>query len=359
MRMRRQIGRWLGAFALFTCFASDASAQVQVPATPADAEYISTEFTDQTVHVVDSHDATLIDRCPGGRPSWFVEADYLFLKPRRLNLDYAILDQNIAINAPNGELIDLSLPANSGLRIGGGLTSGSRASRLGVFYTYLHSSAKGSVSAQPGERVIATLAHPTSTPFANFASSTASLDYDVIDLEWSRAFATIQDTLQTRLIAGGRVGIIDQRFDTLYDGQNFNRTQVSVPSRFRGGGLRLAGEGDFRPFEGAALSLFGRAGASLLVGDTKTQWNETANDGQMTVVTFEQDYDQVVPIGELAVGIAWTWKHAQVRLGYEIVNWFGLNRQPSFTDDINVGKVVEESSDLTIDGLFLRVMFQR
>jgi hypothetical protein len=291
-----------------------------------------------------------------GECGWglFLKADYLYAKPRRDTQDFAILDP-VNNNVPVGAIQSLDWEWRSGLRAGGGLRLPGEGWEAGIFYTYLHDAVSGSVTAPDGGILFATLTHPGTVEQVTSADAASSFNYHVFDLEIGRHFKACP-SLDLRLFGGARFARIDQRFNVLYDGGDANIDFVSTRLNFNGGGARLGAEGDWA-FLGN-LSLFTRAAGSLVLGEFSSHVAETNNAGATTLVDVSQRFDKVVPVLELAVGVAWRYKELRVSAGYEFTNWFGLVDQPDFVDDLHQGKFSRRISDVSLDGLVARLEWE-
>jgi hypothetical protein len=279
-----------------------------------------------------------------------VEGDYLFLKPRRDNLDFAIAAP--ASNIANGSIEAVNWERRSGFRVGGGYRMG-EGWEAAVYYTYLHST--GSLDlAKPDDAgtIFPTLTHPGFIGQVDSASAESALNYNVVDALLGRRFE-INDSGEIRVFGGGRYAWIRQSLDAFYDGGDANLAHVSSPIGFHGGGFRVGGEGAYKIPWG--FSLFARAGGSILVGDFHTSLLETNNNEATTNVNVSRDFRKLVPETDMTLGINWKYRNFTVSGGYELVYWFGLVDSPDFVDDVHQGKMSRRSGDLSLDGFFIRL----
>jgi hypothetical protein len=297
--------------------------------------------------------APAADAAPAGPCAVFTSVEYLLMRPRRSDLDYAIADPLRRNHAPDGDLEHLDYPTRSGLRVGAGvrLDGGWEA---GFAYTFLHSAADGSLTAPPGGTLYASLTRPGLIDEAGIAAAHASLTYNVFDIQFARKFA-LDRTFSVSVLSGTRFASIDQGFSSGYDGIDAHRAEVQTSSRFRGAGLFLGGQGDWAV--GRGLSLYGRARGALMFGDVHSRLTETDNGGLTSNADVGDDFRQVVPVVELAAGVAWQYRGLRVSAGYEAANWFNLVSRPVFVNDFAEGKYTRRISDLGLEGLVLQLSY--
>jgi hypothetical protein len=286
--------------------------------------------------------------CPDGL---FIEADYLLFRPRRRNLDFALLapsNQGIAV----GTIESVDWNTESGFRIGAGYLLPIQGWDVGADYTYFHSSGSRAVARTAGETLFATMTHPGGIEQVDTANASSSLNYNVLDLEVGRGL-NVGDRFTLRLFGGGRFAWIDQSENAFYNGGDANHALASASVDFNGAGLRLGGEG--RMNLGWGLHLYAGGSGSLVVGDFRTHRLETNAGGAVTNVDVSEKFDKVVPVAELGLGVGWEYRKLQIRAGYEMTNWFGLVDVPDFVDDVHQAKFTRRTGDVSLDGLVLQV----
>jgi hypothetical protein len=284
---------------------------------------------------------------PGGI---FVEGEYLYLKPRRDNLDFAVLAPSST--TLGGSVESLAWRRESGLRGGGGYRLG-EGWEFGTYFTYLHSNADESLI-QPTATgaIFPTLTRPGVIDQVSSAVATSSLNYHVIDTELARRF-DISESASVKVFGGGRFAWIDQGFDAYYDGGDARMAHVSSPIRFNSGGFLVGGEGHWKwP---CGFSLYARADGAILIGNFKTSLTETNNNGATVDVSVYRGFEKLVPVAEIGLGVNWKYRNLQVSAGYELANWFGLVDSPDFVDDVGPGKMSRRSGDLSLEGFVFRV----
>lgn len=321
------------------------------PARSSNSGLLVDADTKPTILTSDCSDGCCVrrgDHCPG---EIFVDVEYLLMKPRRRNLDFAITDPT-STGAPQGTIESLEWDTDSGVRFGGGYRLPGDGWEVGAFYTYLHSHGGRSLTRPNGGTLFATLTRPGTVEQVDTASGTTSLNYQVLDVEIGRTWWA-NDALALRCFGGARFAWIDQGLDVTYDGGDAIMTQVSSPINFEGGGVRVGGEAFWHLRWG--LGLFANGSASLLTGDSRTRLTQTDNAGTTTSVDVSEKFDKLIPVAELGLGIGWEYRNVQVRLGYELTNWFGLIDSPDFVSETQQGKMGHRTSDLSLEGLVARI----
>jgi hypothetical protein len=282
---------------------------------------------------------------------FFMDAEYLLLRPRRRAFDFAITDPS-SKDAPIGSIESLEWRTRSGVRVGGGYAFPGDGWEAGAYYTYLHSDASAFVAKPSGGTLFATLTHPGTIEQVDTALATSGINFNVVDVELARRFNT-SERLAFRVFGGARFASIDQSLNAFYNGVDANLAEVHRPIEFDGAGIRVGGEGYWNINWG--LSLFASASGSLLFGDFRSTLIQTNNNGATTDVNVVDDFEKIVPVIEMGIGVAWQYRNVQVKVGYEISNWFGLVDSPDFVDAIHQGKLAHRVSDLSLDGLDLQV----
>jgi hypothetical protein len=294
------------------------------------------------------HAGNICDCGPGGI---FVSGEYLLMKARRRAMDFALLDPHND-GTPQGEIESLEWDMRSGLRLGAVYRVPGDGWEIGSTYTYFHSTANAALGKPDGGTLFATLTHPGSIEEVDSAAASSSLNYNVLDAEIGRRFS-LGESFCLRLFGGARFAWIDQKVSAYYDGGDAMGASVITPIDFDGGGLRCGGELQWKL--GRGFGFFMRGSQSLLVGEFKTRLVETNNFGATTNVNVSEEYDQMVPVTELAAGFAWEGKNLRVGVGYELSNWFNFVDTPDFVDDLHQGKAVGRRSDLTLEALSFQV----
>ena len=285
--------------------------------------------------------------------SFFVDGDYLYVRPRSRNMDYALVDPfSDGRVAGNFQSLDWNWQSAFVVRAGAQLDQGLEI----IFsYSYLHDASQGGVMAPDSGTLFATMTHPGTVDQVNSAFANTSFNYNLFDFELARTFK-LADCFALWVFGGSRSARIDQNFNVLYDGNTANKDFVASQVRFNGTGARLGGEAIWHPGDG--WGLYGRAAASLVLGDFKTQLSEVNNAGATVLVDVTDRFQKVVPVLDLGFGITHQYRGWRITAGYEYTNWFGLADLPDFVDDFHQGKFTRRVSDVSIDGLVVRVEYR-
>jgi hypothetical protein len=296
-------------------------------------------------------DADADDTPPAGI---FLSAEYLLLKPRRRDLDFAISSpQNLGV--PIGNVESLQWSWDSGVRVGVGYAVPGEGWDVGLYYTYFHSTAGRALAAPDGGVLFATLTHPGLVQSVLTANAASRLNMHILDLEAGRTFS-LGRCFDVRFFGGGRYAWVDQGFNVLYDGGDANGDLVTAPINFDGGGLRAGVEGVWHL--GWGFGVYMKGSGSLLMGRFQTSLTETNDNGATPLTDATNNFDKLVPVSELAAGVTWQRGRLSVTVGYEMANWFGLVDSPDFVDDVHQGKLGQRTSDLSLDGLMAEVGLQ-
>jgi hypothetical protein len=281
---------------------------------------------------------------------WFFRAEFLYLKARRNDLQYALPDQNNN-TVPEGRIESVQFDPRAGFRVAGGYNFANSPYDIAGVFMYAHQIGGNSAAAPPGGVVFPATTRPGVINRASVASADTSLNYRLYDVEIARRFELAHHG-QLRLFVGPRIADIDTRFNVFYDGLNAMMAFTRQDYSFNGAGLVAGGEGNFDV--GYGFSLYGRAKGGLIYGDIRSKATET-NNNNLTVLTNVRDqFDQMVPVVELAAGVNWKFRNVFIGAGYEVTSWINFFDNPVFVDDFASGKFNYRQSDLTLEGFYLR-----
>src|SRR5207244_2252006 len=152
--------------------------------------------------------------------------------------------------------------------------------------------------------LFATLTRGGSIDDVSAASASTSLNYNVIDLDIARRVC-IQKNLDLTVFGGGRFAWIDQELDATYNGGPANAVNdhVHSPVYFRGAGLSVGSQAEWKV--GGGVGLYARGRGSLLSGEFRDYLSETNGNGQVSIVNVRDKFQQIVPVTELGVGVAY------------------------------------------------------
>jgi len=288
--------------------------------------------------------------CNVGDAGFIGYGDYLYMRARRNDLDFAVLgSSNIA--TPFGTVESANWQTQSGFRVGAAYRLPHDEITFGAEYTYLHTNGSNIFGAPPGGTLFATQARAGGVDDVQAAAANTNLDYNVLDILVGKKFC-VGESFDMRFFGGARLAMIDQKFDILYNGgtTGANNYHVSVPQYFHGAGLTAGGEGTWRLYRG--LGLYARGQGSLVSGQFRTFHTETNANETTLIVNVNEKYEEVVPVVELGFGVSVEYsEHVFMKVGYELVNWFSMVHQTDLNDGTGVGRVTHRDSDLSLEGL--------
>ena len=290
--------------------------------------------------------------CDCCEPGLVFYVDWLNWKARRRGLDFAI-NPTGPTSTVTGQVESLSYERDDGVRTGLGYRFPS-CWDVTWNYTYFHTTAAGSATAPPEGALRTTRAHPVWGAYAAVAEASASLDYDINDIEVGRRFY-IDDTAEVRLFGGFRWAIIDQRFTALYDGVGYVNGVIDNPMKMDGYGIRVGAKARWNR---GCWSLFGRGAGSVLVGRFDTRLLQT-DDQSGTVVDVSDNFTQAAPGLEAAAGLAWRRECLEISGGYEMTAWLNMAERFNFHDYRDWGNFGNSSNDLILEGFFVRLSIDR
>ncbi len=291
-----------------------------------------------------------------GHSGWYTNGEFLLMRARNTDFDYAIRGTGAATSlATVGPIDSLKYGMGTGLRVEVGRRFGDRGLwDIGFGYTYFSTNENGNTQhdvAPDGGYLFPTLTRPGLTDRALTAQANADLDYQLYDLVVARR-VLVDDNFAVRVIGGGRFADIRQSFNAFYNGVDARQAAVHTRSRFQGFGPTIGAEAVLGGWRG--FHLYTRAMGGLLTGNSTNQLIETNDAGATTYVNTTYNVRKVVPMGSIAIGGGWQYRTLSIRAGYQITCWQGLFERPRFVDDVSQGKVITRPSNLTLEGLFLQ-----
>jgi hypothetical protein len=293
---------------------------------------------------------------PSLLPSWVVSVDYLNWDLRQRSGDFAITTDDSALAVGQGSVHRLEMDRNSGVR--GRLAYQTRVGwELGVAYTYFRTTGVASAEEPADGNLWATRSHPARYEEAGTADASGMFSFSVLDLE--ARYPVIQRAhADVSLFGGVRWAELDQEFLFRYDRRDFRGGQFRDNTSMSGFGLRMGAETHW--WWNSSWGVFGNMSGSLLYGQFRTQLFESdcQPDCQDIIVQVYDRYGQAVPALDAAVGLAWNCGRFQVRGGYEMVNWFNFADRSMFPDETHEGAYSPQSTDVLLDGFFLRLTFR-
>lgn len=280
----------------------------------------------------------------------FAAAEFLFFTPRQRGLDYALDDLRDDL-IPAGRVRSLNYKTEPGIRASLGYRPGGFLWDVRFTYTYITSSDGFGAVAEPGGLLYPTLTRTGMTNEANTAFASSSLSINMYDAEVG--YHLEQEFFHARIFGGLRLANVRQALFAQYDGRDAQGATVDVRPNFDGIGPLFGMESTIGMGQG--LGVFGRASGALLTGSMRAPFVETNNIGGTLYADLANRFALTVPVVTLGVGVSYQYRGLSLRAGYEVTNFFGIFERPTFIDDFAEGKFLRQSTNLGIDGLFVRL----
>jgi hypothetical protein len=286
-----------------------------------------------------------------------VWAEALMLRFHPAVSDYAA--DGDAAQFPIGRVHDAEFDHELGFRAGAAyLRPGSRVG-LGVQVTWASPNVSASATAPAGGSLALTHNSPNGTDYTLGATATheGEIDYLVVDAAvcghrdlgcegratvWGGVrFAKIkQESTQNLSTGAGLLETVDSRADVTAFG--------------------LATGGELRWVFGGGWSVFGRAAGGILLSRIDASVNDF--NQVTTFVAVGHSIERITPFVEMGVGVGWGCRRflgscigLEVDLGWELTNWFNVLDPLTFVDDVKDSAFDQESDDLGIDAIRLRI----
>jgi hypothetical protein len=207
---------------------------------------------------------------------------------------------------------------------------------------------------------------PFTLPSADAVTDTIDVDYEIIDFEAGRQFC-ICDSLVLRPYGGVRFAQLDHDQTTVYSDlvvgppDELDTYTIARRTSIDGIGLRAGNYLGWK-FGLSGFSVFARGELSLLKSDFNVSRTDTlvTDVGGVTpppppdpliTTTFTQDYEQVIPITELAAGVRFEFERFSLSGGYELENWFNV------IADVNPLTGEVSRGDIGFSGWFARAAY--
>lgn len=292
------------------------------------------------------------------RPRWTFGADWLAWRPRRRGLDFALLDP-INVEGPIGTVQNVEFDYESGVRGRLGYATGN-GWELAAAYTYFHAGpAFASATAPPPPGVLKKttgFASLVGGEVAETASAWASLELQMVDVELG-LWLIDNPSVAVQAFGGVRLANLEQNFTASYNGFQYANGLVQRSEDLEGYGLRGGGQAQLRLW--GDWKVFGSGAASVLAGFFDTQLTDTDNNGELVIGNVSDSYTAAVVVLEAAAGVSWQRGPLEIGGGYELAAWLNAADSPRFPDNAFESYYVPLSSDLLLDGFFVRMTWSR
>ena len=198
----------------------------------------------------------------------------------------------------------------------------------------------------------------TITPDDRATSATADVyfKYNVYDIEFAQSLA-LTPTLTCRISGGARAAVMEEDFDVVYTGGDFQ-----VPYRafrdweYTGGGAFIGSKLDWAITKNFGLNFGAKTG--LLLGRYESR-HFFPDDEPGVPTDVRQSGTRVNPFMEISGGLECRKQFGNyvvsMGAGYEMVNWFNMADSRTFSDSHMEGQNVNSVRDLSLDGMYARI----
>lgn len=288
---------------------------------------------------------------PSSERYWAVYGDYLYMKARQTELDYAI---PYAALSSIGDVASVEPDFESGFRVG---AKGQKdAVGFDIAYTSLSSSGNDSVSDPVNGDIAGTLIIDNLTAVAqgNIESATARYDVESRAFDANATHDLVKNRrLNVKALGGVKVASIEEEFDVRYDELGSNDfVTVRQTTDMDAFGVNLGLTGGFQLFPGVTLT--GTAIYSPMIADVDQAFIY-ANNTTNPQINLTDNTSRLVSMLDLRVGAdvqVYNSPTTQVlvNLGYEfqsLFNYPGLLKHTNESGEITMD---HNDSTLTFDG---------
>lgn len=318
------------------------------------------------------------------KPGICVMADFLYWRTQRPTQPFtAFTNDGFDANEQTvASTVNAAFNWNPGIRAAVGYVF---PSCWNVRFMYTNFSDKGFSAVNNNDaRLLPLQAHPAFVSHSQFAhaldsaSSALNLNYQTFDLEVGKNFSTVDRSVAFRLFGGIRSGIINQTTDIHYAATNnagqTDTDDIRIASDMTGWGLRAGGSLRWK-IRDTGFSVFSRGAASLLVADFKNVRSEHLYRGETPnpnldehpqpfpnsgSITMSNNFLNVVPVAELAVGVGYCKGCWQFNAGYEIGAWFNMVNDIRFMNDTDIRRrqtIEVDRGQISFQGLFAELIY--
>lgn len=176
------------------------------------------------------------------------------------------------------------------------------------------------------------------------------INFNMLDWNVGKHF-DVTDSVMLRPLIGLEAGIINQTFNTSFQGATLSITE-SVKNNFKGIGPKAGIETNlvFWRANDVRASLAAGFAASYLLGHWNiTDLEQTSSGGSVTVNVADRNFGALGMQG--VIGASLDYKNFSATLGYEISDWF--DQCQIFDDETGT-----QNNDLVLQGLTLNLVYR-
>ncbi|QDU29120.1 hypothetical protein ETAA8_42270 [Anatilimnocola aggregata] len=303
------------------------------------------------------------DCCSGWNHRFHVFGEFLYLRPRDVDIAYAsIIDGPIVAGAPGlqaGPIGVLDQDFQPGFRFGVGFTT-DNCNQVTVSYTQLDASSTDAITATGTNVIRGLVLHPNSVNAGSNwldADAVGDIQLKILDADYRGLLAHCCD-YQVGYLVGVRYARLEQNFAAQFN--NVGTEFVASTVDFDGVGMRLGL--DFERYgRNKQWFVYGKGYSSFLGGEFKGTYLQ-GNQGDPVIANTSWNAGRIVSILDLETGIGWQSCSGNVRLsvGYLYSGWYNMVKQNEFISAVQNNDFVANGlstydSGITFDGLTARV----
>lgn len=293
--------------------------------------------------------------------NWQFFGEYLFLRPRHVELTYAM-----PMDGPSNSFFPpvaagrsgvINMEYDSGFKLGANRFLDA-TSALGFEYTFYETAASDAISVDNPLAIRPLVIHPSTVNAATdalAASGSASIDLQMIDLNF-RGLVSRTDANSMAVLAGLRYAKLEQNFVGNFQGTG--RTMVGADIDFDGIGARLGLEYD-RRIPQTGVFFYGNAIGNLLVGQFDAAYAQS-DQAATRVVQNSWSADRLVPVLEMEMGLGWASPQGRCKIsgGYLFQSWFNTVQADEYIYAVQQNNFLDLHDTLTFDGFTARIDFR-
>ncbi len=288
-------------------------------------------------------------------PCWRFYGEFMYIRARNAELPFAVPIDAVGGNPPIqvGPTAVLDPEYNPGFRVGLG-RAWDCCSHIKLEYSHYESNVFGQSSIPAPDVIRSMVLHPGTAGAAadwNGARANYGIDFDLADLDYRRIW-DCSDLYTIRYLIGMRYAGLTQNFRSTFLGLANNTANADV--RFDGGGIRLGLEAE-RHAANSGLMLYGRAVASFVAGDFRTQYEQRQLGVPVAYNSWKAG--RVISMLDLEIGIGWVSQCDTVRFnaGYMMSGWYNTVTTSEYIGAVQANDFSGMGQLLSFDGLTARV----
>jgi hypothetical protein len=289
---------------------------------------------------------------------WAVWAEPMLVKFYPAVSNWA--SQGDAAARPNGVVFDTEYDWDLGVRAGVAyMAPGSRVG-FGVQVTWASAESDESAAAAPGGTLGLTHSSPDGPDFVLDGTATHVSEIEYLLADVGAFFHLCLGASTDATVYGGfRFAKIDHDVtENLFAPGGALAETLEASTSLRGYGLVAGGELRWKVCGG--WSFYGKAAGGILLSTIEGRVLHTTP--ATTLTSVGNDMDRITPFVEMGVGFGWASERflgscfgLHVDLGVELANWFNVLDPLTYVDDVKDSGLDEESDDLGLAAVTLKV----